>query len=106
MTTITLSIFSGRPDPVIILDENASQEVSGLINSLPPIHLLSIDIPSLGYRGVVVDLDGEHIRVFSGAVFSIHRTAADSGRVVEKDLIERFRVIEPDVVDGILKTLA
>lgn len=96
---IEIDIFSGRPNPVVELDEARSREAMGLLEGarrlekgepgLPP-------VPTLGYRGLVVEQVSEPssrlprtFRVANGAIFGPHAPMAAPDEGLERFVLER-----------------
>ena len=96
---IEIDIFSGRPNPVVELDEARSREAMGLLEGarrlekgepgLPP-------VPTLGYRGLVVEQVSEPssrlprtFRVANGAIFGPRTPMAAPDDGLERFVLER-----------------
>jgi hypothetical protein len=85
---ITIDLFSGRPNPVVTLDDSASEEVLERLRPVGRLEKEELEPPPesiLGYRGVVVEQVGEpaarlpeRFRVVDGKLFGrrlAHRPA-------------------------------
>jgi hypothetical protein len=118
---ITIDLFSGRPNPVIILDDNAAAE---LVERLRPVGRLKgadAEAPPesiLGYRGVVIEQTGgepvknlpDRFRVVDGKLIG-HRFARRPADPHVEDFIcgnagpVRLIPLEAQVRTGLLKRI-
>jgi hypothetical protein len=96
---IEIDVFSGRPNPVLDLDESRSREAIGLLADarrlekgepgLPP-------VPTLGYRGLIVEQLSDAsprlprtFRVANGAIFGPRAPKAAPSDALERFVLER-----------------
>jgi hypothetical protein len=77
---ITIDVFSGRPNPVVELDDTAARELADRIRPAEPLKRTEAKAPPesiLGYRGIVVEQLGdgriddlpERVRIVDGKLF-------------------------------------
>lgn len=87
---IELDIFSGRPNPRWPLSPPAARKLAELHRTLPPSAHEPPDLPGLGYRGFVYELDGNIWRAWNGYVIGSHRALTDYAKVVETLLLSHL----------------
>jgi hypothetical protein len=97
---VELDIFSGRPNPVWVLDTAQEAEIRGRIARLKP-SSAKVSVPGLGYRGFIVHDVGE-MRFYRGQVLpGLDADTARWGatdRELERWLLETGRgVIEASI---------
>ncbi len=94
---ITIDVFSGRPNPVLELGDD---DAAAVVERLQPARLLPEDDflqespPTLGYRGLIVEVDGEpagalpsRFRVLDGALLGRGLAHAPVDEAVEDFLL-------------------
>ncbi|MGI5916510.1 MAG: hypothetical protein ACOX9A_08690 [Anaerolineae bacterium] len=109
--TVTLQIYSGRPDPTWTLDDAQIEELEALWRALPEGSPVS-DPGSLGYRGFHVAEAGAepYLYVYPHVVRVVtddkDDRRADPGRTVERYLLDTGRdVLEEGLYEGLLREL-
>lgn len=96
--TVTLEVFSGRPDPEWTLTPHQTagfkSRLAALSNAAP--HEFSEE--PLGYRGLLVRDGRTSVKVFHGRVSREGKVYADKNRQFEKWLLDTGRgTVESDV---------
>ena len=90
---VTMNIFSGRPNPRWILDENAAAELLDRVNRNPELTAAAPpgSLQGLGYRGLEVRFDdaAEPLHIHGGVVGTLAASPnlIDPGREIERFLI-------------------
>lgn len=92
--SVSIDIFSGRPNPTWTLKPSQEAEYIRHVKALPlvPIPVAS-ELPGLGYRGLISKLSdnllsSRSIRVFQGIVQVADNWYLDEGRLFETWLLE------------------
>jgi len=104
--TVTLDLFSGRPNPEWSLSTDDARSLVDALRHLP----ISTDKPptppGLGYRGLVVRISGDQgdaeYRLFAGMAVSANRRLIDDGRALERGLLQSATT---EIDPGLLKQL-
>jgi len=86
--TVTLDVFSGRPNPEWTLDAAQEAQLRARLASLSTTRDAPLEPPGLGYRGLLLRLDtGPKFRVCAGTVAGPGTLLLDRGRALERWLL-------------------
>jgi hypothetical protein len=85
---VTLDIFSGRRNPRWTLDESDASRLDALHHGLAASEAPPSEVPGLGYRGFVYELDGAVWRALRGQVAGPTEVLVDPSRSVERLLAD------------------
>ena len=103
MVAVELDIFSGRPNPSWTVPDT---DVHRWLTTLPTVQEPESAAEDLGYRGLIVHLGDEHIRVFNGTAIAPRFALADPARRFEAWLLstgERFA--DPKLLESVRESL-
>ena len=108
--TITVLMFSGRPNPFWSLAGTDAERVIAALQSLPATSEPAPPSPGLGYQGVSIEIAdaGRSVEwhLYSGIAVANGTRYADLDRSVERMLIETGRgVLDPSVLSTIVQGL-
>lgn len=87
---VELDVFSGRPNPRWVLDEQQSRELTRLQARLTSTSTVTPDAPGLGYRGFVYSDSAGAVRAYRGYVQTQNAVLADPSFTIERFLIEHL----------------
>ena len=106
VATVTLDVFSGRPNPSWTLAPEQVRELQDRIKALSMPLAGEPDVPDLGYRGVTVTISGSEtsaISVARGGITLTQGSSAarfqDAGRALERWLVHTGEAqLSPDLL--------
>ena len=108
-STVTLELFSGRPDFSWKMSERDSAEIESALGALPKYSKAVSPVPpDLGYKGVRLKLFGERglakeIRFYRGMVSDGPHALEDKGRMIEIRLLKTGRgIVDEDLLENLL----
>ena len=101
---ITLDAFSGRPNPSWELDADAERELRQRLQLATPDHAV-VEIPGLGYRGIVFELDGKRLRVFRSKELVDGAVVAAVDSSLERWLLSTAPMLDPALRESIERQL-
>jgi hypothetical protein len=115
VATVTLDVFSGRPNPSWTLTPAQVRELQGLIKALSTPLTGEPDVPDLGYRGVTVTIGGSNqtgeISVARGGVTLTQGASVakfqDTDRALERWLVHTGEAqLSPDLLQMVESDLS
>jgi hypothetical protein len=87
---VELHVFSGRPNPLMELDEPRVNALRGLQQNLSATNHPPSVAPGLGYSGFSFDDRGDHVVVYDGYVQRGRRVLDDPTMSVELFLLDQL----------------
>ena len=96
-TAVELDLFSGRPNPTWTV---SGVDVSRWLNRLPAAERPQREDEPLGYRGIIVHLANDEIRVFNGIAVATAFVLADPERLFEAWLVSTGKnAADPELLE-------
>jgi hypothetical protein len=107
--TVIVDVFSGQPNPHWTLAADVVVQLKLLLAQLAHAHGGHFpEPPGLGYRGILLEFSSDEgvagsLRVFGGYVLGPHEAWIDSGRALERWLLQTGRgAIDENLLKSLL----